>query len=560
MDSKILSGEIMDKTRRPTIWTGALVGAGLTAALIAVFYLVQQLVGTVFVPFDVFDWVGRVAPGGFVRFGIETIVQIITALKIGNLDSAAKTAEQTMAISGMFATGVVVSAVLYGLLPRVKTSQVPLAGLVAGLVIGVPVMLISATVDINSTQSELINAIWILLGFMVWGLALGWVYNRLNVTQVSETSESASVEAIDRRQFLIRFGGATAVITVVGAGLGAILKRSSLPTTEVATTAGGTSTAAIQPWSATNKLPNDGDPVIPATGTRPEFTPVGDHYRIDINTIPPRISESEWKLSVGGLVDAPFEMTLADLKSKYQPIDEFVTLACISNPLAGELTSTTRWTGVKLKDFVADMHLKPNATHLKMTSADNFDEFVDIETINKDERIMLAYEWDGLPLAIDHGFPLRVFIPNHYGMKQPKWITTIEAVDGWQEGWWVRRGWDKDAIMETTSVIDTVAVNDTITNSDNAKLIPIGGIAHAGSRGISKVELKIDDGEWVEAQLRKPMSDVTWIIWRYDWPFDQGSHTFTVRCTDGAGALQKEVSHGPGPGGATGWHRVGQSV
>ena len=557
------SGEIMDKSHRPTIWTGALIGAGLTAALIAVFYLVQQLVGTVFVPFDVFDWVGRVAPGGFVRFGIETIVQIITTLKIGNLDSAAKTAEQTMAILGMFATGIVVSAALYGILPRIKTSQVPLAGLIAGLVIGVPVTLISATVDINSSQSEFINALWILLGFMVWGLALGSVYNRLFVTQVGDVtkSDTASVEAIDRRQFLIRFGGATAAITLVGAGLGAVLKRSSSPVTQVASSSTTTTgTTALQPWSATHKLPNDGDPVMPAPGTRPEFTPVGDHYRIDINTIPPRIDESEWKLSVVGLVDAPFDITLADLKSKYTPIDEFITLACISNPLAGELTSTTRWTGVKLKDFLADMHLKPNATHLKITSADNFDEFVDIATINSDERVMLAYEWDGLPLAIDHGFPLRVYIPNHYGMKQPKWITTIEAVDGWQEGWWVRRGWDKDAIMEATSVIDTVAVNDTITNADNAKLIPIGGMAHAGSRGISKVELKIDDADWVEAQLRKPMSDVTWVIWRYDWPFNQGSHTFTVRCTDGAGALQKEVDQGPGPGGATGWHRVGQSV
>lgn len=559
MHNKILSGEIMDKIRKPTIWTGALVGVCLTAALIAVFYLVQQLVGTVFVPFDVFDWVGRVAPGGLVRFGIETIVQIITTLKIGNLDSAAKTAEQTLAISGMFVTGVLVSAILYGILPRIKTSQVPLAGLVAGLVVGVPVMLISATVDVNSTQSELINAIWILLGFMVWGLMLGWVYNQLTVTKVSAAPESASVEAIDRRQFLIRLGATTAAITVVGAGLGAILRRSSTPANEVAVANTASGTPALQPWSATHKLPNDGDPVIPAPGTRPELTPVGQHYRIDINTIPPRISEDEWKLSVTGLVDKPFEMTLSELKSKYQPIDEFVTLACISNPLAGELTSTTRWTGVKLKDFVADMHLKPNATHLKITSADNFDEFVDIETINKDERVMLAYEWDGLPLAVDHGFPLRVYIPNHYGMKQPKWITTIEAVDGWQEGWWVRRGWDKDAIMEATSVIDTVAVNDTVTKDDK-KLIPIGGIAHAGSRGISKVELKIDDNDWVEAQLRKPISDVTWVIWRYDWPYAQGSHTFTVRCTDGEGALQKEVNQGPGPGGATGWHRVGQSV
>ncbi len=547
---------------KPTWWVGALIGAGLTAALIAIFYLAQQLIGTVFVPFDVFDWVSRIEQlGGLIRFGVETMVSIITTLKLGEISSTAKTAENAMAILGMFATGVVASAVLYTILPRIKTSRVPLAGLIAGLVIGVPVMFISKTVDVNSTQPEILNAIWILLGFIVWGLALGGVYNRLTTAKVTNAPQDASVEAVDRRQFLIRLGGATAAITLVGAGLGAALRRTTAPANQVASTGGTTaSNAPLQPWSATHKLPNDGDPVVPAPGTRPELTPVAEHYRIDINSIPPSISESEWKLSIGGLVEKPYELTLSDLKSKYEPVSQFVTLACISNPLAGDLTGTTRWTGLSLKQLLADMKLKPNATHLKITAADNFDEFIDIDTINKDERVMLAYEWDGLPLAVDHGFPLRIYIPNHYGMKQPKWITTIEAVEGWQAGWWVRRGWDKDAIMEATSVIDTVAVKEIITGSDNAKLIPIGGIAHAGSRGISKVELKIDDGDWVEAQLRKPMSEVTWVIWRYDWPFEQGSHNFTVRCYDGAGTIQKDVNQGPGPGGATGYQRISQSV
>ena len=47
---------------------------------------------------------------------------------------------------------------------------------------------------------------------------------------------------------------------------------------------------------------------------------------------------------------------------------------------------------------------------------------------------MLAYAWDGVPLAVEHGFPLRVYIPNVYGMKQPKWIRSIDAVDRWEPG------------------------------------------------------------------------------------------------------------------------------
>ena len=77
-------------------------------------------------------------------------------------------------------------------------------------------------------------------------------------------------------------------------------------------------------------------------------------------------------------------------------------------------------------------------------------------------------------------------------MKQPKWIESIEVTDDWEPGFWVDRGWNKDAGMKATSVIDTVAVDMTIINADRRRLVPIGGIAHAGARGISKVELQVD--------------------------------------------------------------------
>ncbi|MEZ4667636.1 MAG: molybdopterin-dependent oxidoreductase [Anaerolineae bacterium] len=549
---------MMNAIRKPTILTGALVGACFTAALIAVFYLIGQLVGTPFVPFDIFDWVGRVLPGPLITFGIDTIVNIITTLKLGETSSAAKAAEQFMAIGGMFATGVVAGAVLFAIVRRSEMKSGRTVGIVIGLVIGVPVMLISASVNLNATTPPIVNAIWILLAFAVWGWLLAWAYDRLVELGVSEASTGNAVEAIDRRQFLVRMGSATAAITVVGAGVGALLSQAETPSQATALNTGDT-TEMAKPWSASNTLPNADDTLVPAAGTRSELTPLAQHYRIDINTIPPEIREEEWKLSIGGLVDAPLEMTLDDIKA-YEPMHQFVTLACISNRIAGDLIGTTRWTGVSLKKLVPDFKLKPNATHLKITAADNFDEFVALDTINNDDRVMLAYAWDGLPLEVKHGFPLRIYIPNHYGMKQPKWITNIEAVEGWQEGWWVRRGWDKDAIMRATSVIDTVAVDDAVVGDGSQKLIPVGGIAHAGDRGISKVEVKVDDGEWVEAKLRKPLSDVTWVIWRYDWPFVEGRHTFAVRAYEGDGTPQIETDAGARPSGATGIHTVTESV
>ena len=149
---------------------------------------------------------------------------------------------------------------------------------------------------------------------------------------------------------------------------------------------------------------------------------------------------------------------------------------------------------------------------------------------------MLAYAWDGHPIPFDHGFPLRIWLPDRYGMKQPKWITGIEVTDEYQEGYWVERSWSELAQVKTTSVIDTVAVKETY-DSDGQTLVPIGGIAFAGDRGISKVEVRVDGGRWAEARLRTPLSETTWVIWRYDWPFAEGNHTFEVRCAEADGTL-----------------------
>ena len=140
-------------------------------------------------------------------------------------------------------------------------------------------------------------------------------------------------------------------------------------------------------------------------------------------------------------------------------------------------------------------------------------------------------------------------------MKQPKWIESIEATDHWEPGYWVERGWDKVAQMKATSVIDTVAVDMSIVRADQRKLVPIGGIAHAGVRGISKVEVQMDDGPWQPAELRTPLSQLTWVIWRYGWAFQPGKHTFTVRCHEGDGTPQIATPSPAEPNGAAGLHR-----
>jgi hypothetical protein len=306
-------------------------------------------------------------------------------------------------------------------------------------------------------------------------------------------------------------------------------------------------------------LPDRAGALEPAPGTRPEYTPIEEHYRIDISARPPQIDGANWRLKISGMLDNPLELSLNDLATRYEPVSRFVTLSCISNFIGGELISTTQWTGVRLQDVLAEAGVQPGAQYLTILSQDGFHESLSLRMVEEDPRIMLAYLWDGKPLTERNGYPLRIYIPDLYGMKQPKWITEIAVTDTYEPGYWVVRRWDEVARVQATSVIDTIAV-DAAYEQDGATHIPIGGIAYAGARGISKVEISVDGGEWAETELREPLSDTTWVIWRYDWPFSAGEHVFTVRCVEGSGAPQIERRADIFPSGATGLHSIEREV
>jgi DMSO/TMAO reductase YedYZ molybdopterin-dependent catalytic subunit len=546
---------------RYTILFGALAGALITAPLMGILYLAEQAANLPFVPFDLFDWMARVLPGDIVIRSIETMVDIITSLNLGQTDTTAKTMETLSALAMFFGGGVVGGVILFILLRQIPALRKLFPGLIFGFIYGLPMTLISLHEGSFET-SEAASAIWLLAWFVIWGGVLHWTYSRLSALTPAQPEAEAATDAagaparpgditvetemMSRRAFLIRVGGATAVITVVGAGIGRYLEYQAEQDYQASIRENRAASAQMP-----ENLPNADDPVKPAPGTRPEYTPLEDHYRIDINIRPPEVNVSDWRLKFHGLVDEEVEFTIDDLQSKYEPQHQYITLACISNPIAGDLIGTTYWTGARLSDVLADVPIQEGATHLKITSVDGFFEIVALDLINSEPRIMLTYNWDGIPLLHEHGFPLRIYIPDRYGMKQPKWMQDIEVIDHDEDGYWVKRGWDKVARMRTTSVIDVVA-SDRTFEQDGQTLVPVGGIAHAGARGISKVEVRVNEGDWVEAQLRSPLSQTTWVIWRYDWPFESGQHKFEVRCYDGDGTLQVTDRSGTFPDGATG--------
>ena len=533
---------------------GALTGVLLTAPLIAILYLVDKWLDLSFPPFDTFDWTARILPGPLVTFGIDAMIETLMLVGLSVKDFA-KTAEQIMAVMLFLGAGVVATIIVFALVERRVWSGRPQLGALCGVIIGLPIAAITFSIG-QSTIDPTLNFIWVMIASVAWGTASALVARRLigpeRTVIVSEDGER-SVEVMGRRQFLVRMGVATATITVAGAGIGRVMAGNEQERLQ-AELAAMKEKVAESAASGMIELPNEGDPVKPALGTRPEYTAVRDHYKIFIRSQPSIIDGDTYTLPITGSVENPMSLTLDDIRTRYEPRHEFVTLSCISNRVGGDLISTTYWTGASLQDILADLKPLPTATHLFIESEDGFFETVALDLIASDPRIMLAYNWDGRPIPFDHGFPLRIWLPDRYGMKQPKWITGIEVIDEYKPGYWVIRDWDEVARMHATAVIDTVAIDDIVEDGDD-KLVPIGGIAHAGARGISRVEVQVDgDGVWHEAMLRKPLSDTTWVIWRYDWPFADGPHTFEVRTYEADGTPQIEEVNPPRPSGATGIH------
>lgn len=526
---------------------GGLVGALLMAALTAVMYLANQLLDLPFVPYDLFNWVTRVLRGDLVTFGIDTMIDTILFLGLDVAD-VAKTAERISAILQFLAVGAAAGAAYFGVLGARRARGGWPAGLVLGALLGLPLMGISLAIT-PSAMLPLLSLAWILLVFLVWGWALDRAYGRLGTVPEPETT---AVIRQDRRRFLIQLGASTAVITVVGAGLGTVLARAEARRREEELT---DDMAHQSEPGADSPFPNANDPVVPVPGTRPEYTPVKDHYKVFLQTEPTYIDGADWVLPLTGLVNNPMMLTVDDFRNRWESFDQYVTLSCISGRIGTSLISTTQWTGVSVQDVLADADLQPGARYLHITSGDGFYETVDIDLIQSDRRIMFCYAWDGNDLPKDHGYPLRIWLPDRYGMKQPKWITGIEVTDAYQEGYWVERNWDETAQVKTTSVIDTVAVDHTIADGETRR-VPIGGIAFAGARGISRVQVRVNGGEWQEAELRSPLSETTWVIWRYEWPFAEGEHLFEVRCAEGDGTPQIEERRDNRPSGATGIHSV----
>ncbi|HEX6230941.1 MAG TPA: molybdopterin-dependent oxidoreductase, partial [Actinomycetota bacterium] len=283
-------------------------------------------------------------------------------------------------------------------------------------------------------------------------------------------------------------------------------------------------------------------------GLAPAVTPTGDFYVVDTALFDPVVDVDGWTLSVGGLVDRPFRLGYEELLD--QPAVELVsTLECISNEVGGDLISTARWTGVPVRALLERAGVREGAVEVVATSVDGYADSITLDEAMR-EHSLVVVGMNGVSLPREHGFPARLLVPGLYGMKQPKWIGSIELVDRPFVGYWERRGWSKAAIVKTMSRVDTQASDATRT--------VVAGVAFAGDRGISRVEVSLDAGAtWVDADLEAPLSPLSWRRWRFELrPEDVGGSSLVVRATDGEGRVQEQAVAPPHPDGASGYHTL----
>ncbi|SEM14946.1 DMSO/TMAO reductase YedYZ, molybdopterin-dependent catalytic subunit [Blastococcus sp. DSM 46786] len=379
------------------------------------------------------------------------------------------------------------------------------------------------------------------LGLLVVGLPRRAVPADADRPAPADPADPGTVPALsplDRRRFLAVTGGATVLGVLAGIGGSLLSGRERLDQLR----------AAIRlPVPARQAGPVPPGATLDVPGITPLFTPNAEFYRIDTALRVPTVDPDGWQLEVRGMVDEPFTLTYAELM-ELPHIEADVTLACVSNEVGGDLVGNARWQGVPLRALLDRAGLQEGATQLIGRSVDGFTAGFPVLTALDVEEAMVAVAMNGEPLPAEHGFPARLVVPGLYGyVSATKWLSAIELT-GWDvDGYWIPRGWAKEGPIKTQARIDVPG------GAVTAGRRPVAGVAWAPTRGIERVEVRIDDGPWQEAELAEPLDVDCWRQWYLPWEATPGRHRIAARATDGRGEVQTDERTPVAPDGASGY-------
>ncbi|MFI5492636.1 molybdopterin-dependent oxidoreductase [Actinoplanes sp. NPDC051859] len=360
------------------------------------------------------------------------------------------------------------------------------------------------------------------------------------------SGHAAPLSADSRRQFLVGVGVAAAAALVTGVS-GRFL------TSRRAVTAARSAVVLPPPVSPPPAVP----PGAQAEGATAYVTSNADFYRIDTSLYPPQIDPANWELRIHGMVRNPITLSWEQLLRRPM-IARYVTLACVSNEVGGDLIGNALWLGVPVRELLDEVQPLPDADQVVSRSTDGWTCGSPTAVLRDGRDALIAVGMNGQPLPVAHGFPARMVVPGLYGyVSACKWITEIELTRFTDfDAYWVPRGWSAQGPIKTQSRIDTP--RDGATRKPGP--VTVAGVAWAQHRGITKVEVQVDDGLWAPASLAPTVSTDTWVQWSYRWDATPGSHTIRVRATDVDGQTQTAQRAPVAPDGATGWHSVKLNV
>ncbi len=308
---------------------------------------------------------------------------------------------------------------------------------------------------------------------------------------------------------------------------------------------------------------------MPLEALRYDVTPVGLHYLL-IHYDIPVIEPTDWRLRIGGLVGHAMVLDLQALRDRPRTTVR-TTMECagngrarleprpVSQPWVVEAVGTAEWTGVRLRDLLADAAVDPAAVEVVFTGADHgiergveqdYQRSLSLAEAMRDD-VILADEMNGGPLPPQHGYPLRLVVPGWYGMAQVKWLRDITLVDqpfqGFQHlAYRFRQAPDDPGEpvtrMRPRALLIPPGFPDFMSRTRVVRPgpVPLLGRTWSGQAPVTAVEVSADGGHtWQGAEL-EPAGAHPW-AWRtftYTWAAEPGEHILCARATDADGDTQ----------------------
>jgi DMSO/TMAO reductase YedYZ molybdopterin-dependent catalytic subunit len=363
--------------------------------------------------------------------------------------------------------------------------------------------------------------------------------------------QAGSKQAGPGRRDFIAAGAVTAAAAAVG-----VLAGRSLTARSSSGVAKARSALRI-PAAASPAPPLPAGTGFGVPGLASFITPNSDFYRVDTAIVLPQVSPDSWQLRIHGMVDREVTLTFADL-IKRPLIEDYITLCCVSDPVAGPYIGNAKWLGASLSALLREAGIKAGADQLFCTSVDGFTCGTPVQTAMDGRDALLAVAMNGQPLPVEHGFPARMVVPGLYGyVSATKWVTDIEVTTfAGNQAYWVPRGWSQQAPIKTESRIDVPDGTSPLT----AGTVTVAGVAWAQHKGIDAVEVRVDKGPWQPTTLATVPGIDCWRQWEFAWQAARGNHLVEARATDATGYTQTAAQAPPEPNGATGYPAVQVTV